>query len=130
FYASSHQAAPFYPGTGDAGERGVGNIVNVPLAAGAAGREFREAYDLVILPALRAFRPQFLLVSAGFDAHVKDPLANLRLTGEDYRWISRHLVEAADEFAEGRLVSLLEGGYDLEGLAEGVDAHVKALLRA
>lgn len=130
FYASTHQAPPFYPGTGEAGERGVGNIVNVPLAAGAGGREFREAYDAVILPALHAFRPEFLFISAGFDAHIKDPLANLMLTGEDYRWVSRHLMAVADLHARGRVVSLLEGGYDLEGLAEGVDAHVKALLRA
>ena len=129
FYASSHQA-PFYPGTGSVTETGVGNIVNVPLAAGAGSREFREAYDMVILPALNAFRPELLLISAGFDAHIKDPLANINLTGEDYRWITRRLMAVADLHARGRVVSLLEGGYDLEGLSEGVDAHVKALLQA
>lgn len=129
FYASSHQA-PFYPGTGEVTETGVGNIVNVPLAAGAGPKEFREAYDEVILPALSAFRPELLLISAGFDAHAKDPLANLNLTGSDYAWITRKLVYIADTHAKGRIVSALEGGYDLEGLADGVDAHVKALLHA
>tara|TARA_R110002095_G_scaffold211049_1_gene198790 strand:- start:7126 stop:8199 length:1074 start_codon:yes stop_codon:yes gene_type:complete len=129
FYASSHQA-PFYPGTGAASETGVGNIVNVPLPADAGSTEFRGAYDDVIFPALARFDPQILLVSAGFDAHEKDPLANLNLTGADYSWISEKLMAVADKHCEGRLVSVLEGGYDLEGLAEGVDAHVKALLRA
>ncbi|MDF2366784.1 histone deacetylase family protein [Sneathiella sp.] len=128
-YASSHQA-PFYPGTGDASETGVGNIVNVPLAAGSGSRAFREAYDNIILPALEAFRPELLIISAGFDAHEKDPLANLNLTGADYGWITKKLVALADRHAAGRVVSALEGGYDLEGLADGVDAHVKALLRA
>ncbi|MEX1035385.1 MAG: histone deacetylase family protein, partial [Sneathiella sp.] len=128
FYASSHQA-PFYPGTGAASETGVGNIVNVPLAAGSGSEAFREAYEEVILPALARFDPQLLLVSAGFDGHEKDPLANLNLTAADYGWISEKLMAIADKHCDGRLVSVLEGGYDLEGLAEGVDAHVKALLR-
>lgn len=128
FYASSHQA-PFYPGTGDASETGVGNIVNVPLSAGSGTRAFREAYDNIILPALEAFRPELLIISAGFDAHERDPLANLNLTGADYDWITRKLMAIADQYARGRVVSALEGGYDLEGLADGVNAHVKALLR-
>jgi acetoin utilization deacetylase AcuC-like enzyme len=128
FYASSHQA-PFYPGTGDASETGVGNIVNVPLAAGSGARSFREAYDMIILPALEAFRPELLIISAGFDAHERDPLANLNLTGADYDWVTRKLMAVADKHAEGRVVSALEGGYDLDGLADGVNAHVKALLR-
>ena len=128
FYASSHQA-PFYPGTGAASETGVGNIVNVPLPAGAGSAEFRAAYNDIILPALARFDPQLLLVSAGFDAHEKDPLANLNLDGADYGWISEKLMAVAEKHCGGRLVSVLEGGYDLEGLAEGVDAHVKALLR-
>lgn len=129
FYGSTHQA-PYYPGTGDAGEHGVGNIINVPLAAGTGSQVFRAAYDDIILPALDAFKPELLLVSAGFDAHEKDPLADFNLTNEDFSWISRKLLQIADIHASGRLVSVLEGGYDLEGLAEGVDAHVKALLRA
>jgi acetoin utilization deacetylase AcuC-like enzyme len=128
FYASSHQA-PFYPGTGDASETGAGNIVNVPLAAGSGSRAFREAYDNVILPALDTFRPELLIISAGFDAHERDPLANLNLTGKDFGWVTRKLMVIADRHASGRVVSALEGGYDLEGLADGVDAHVKALLR-
>ncbi|MZR32113.1 histone deacetylase family protein [Sneathiella litorea] len=128
FYASTHQAH-FYPGTGDASETGVGNIVNVPLVAGSGSRAFREAYDNVILPALEAFRPELIIISAGFDGHEKDPLANLNLTAADFGWITKKLVAIADSQSGGRIVSALEGGYDLEGLAEGVDAHVKALLR-
>jgi acetoin utilization deacetylase AcuC-like enzyme len=129
FYGSTHQAS-HYPGTGAAGERGVGNIFNVPLAAGAGSRQFRAAYTDIILPALEAFRPELLLVSAGFDAHEKDPLADINLTIEDFTWISRELMKVADTHAHGRLVSVLEGGYDLDALAEGADALVKALLRA
>ncbi|PHQ71130.1 MAG: acetoin utilization protein [Sneathiella sp.] len=129
FYGSTHQA-PFYPGTGGANETGVGNIVNVPLAAGDAGLQFKAAMEDLILPALENFSPELLLVSAGFDAHEKDPLANINLGNEDYAWISNELMRVADAHCQGRLVSILEGGYDLDGLSEGVDAHVKALLRA
>ncbi|MBO0333456.1 histone deacetylase family protein [Sneathiella sp. CAU 1612] len=128
FYASTHQA-PFYPGTGDASETGVGNIVNVPLAAGSGSRAFREAYDTVILPALEAFRPELVIISAGFDGHEKDPIGNHKLTGADYSWLTKKLMVLADKHASGRVVSALEGGYDLEGLADGSHAHVKALLR-
>lgn len=128
FYASSHQA-PFFPGTGDPSETGVGNIVNTPLAEGSGSRDFRAAYDNIILPALNAFHPELILISAGFDAHEKDPLANINLTASDFSWVTKKLMEVADKHAGGRIVSTLEGGYDLEGLAEGVDAHVKALLQ-
>ena len=126
FYASTHQA-PLYPGTGAAGERGVGNIVNVPLAAGAGAAEFRHAFEMHILPALTAWAPQLLLISAGFDAHRLDPLASLRLGAEDYAWVTAALAEVADRHAGGRIVSMLEGGYSLAALRESTIAHVNAL---
>ncbi len=128
-FASSHQY-PHYPGTGAAGETGVGNVVNAPLDPGTGGREFRAAVEGRILPALRAFAPEILLVSAGFDAHARDPLASLNLEEEDFEWATRRLMETADEFCGGRLVSTLEGGYDLEALAGSVQAHVGALMAA
>ena len=129
FYASTHQM-PLYPGTGAASETGLGNIVNVPLAPRSGSREFREAYSAVILPALDAFRPEFILVSAGFDAHRCDPLAELMLVEEDYLWITDRLVDRAGRHAEGRLVSSLEGGYDLEALAASAASHVRRLMAA
>lgn len=129
FYASTHQM-PLYPGTGAASETGLGNIVNVPLAPRSGSREFREAYSAVILPALDAFRPEFILVSAGFDAHRRDPLAELMLVEEDYLWITDRLVDRAGRHAEGRLVSSLEGGYDLEALAASAASHVRRLMAA
>lgn len=129
-YVSTHQW-PLYPGTGAAGERGVANnILNVPLPPGADGEDLRAAWQEEIAPALRAFAPQLLLVSAGFDAHRDDPLAELALTERDYFWITRALAEIADEVAGGRLVSALEGGYDLTALAASSAAHVRALLEA
>jgi len=128
FYGSTHQA-PYYPGTGSASETGVGNIFNVPLAAGDGWLKFKAAMQDIILPALEKFDPDLLLISAGFDAHEKDPLADINLTAEDYEWISLELIRIADKCCAGRIVSTLEGGYDLDGLSEGVDAHVKALLR-
>ncbi len=129
FFGSSHQS-PFYPGTGSAAERGVaGNIVNAPLAAGSGSREFREAWEGIILPALVEFDPEFLLISAGFDAHEADPLASLRLNEEDYVWITRKLMKIADDHCEGRIVSTLEGGYDLGALARSVAVHVKTLMQ-
>ncbi len=127
FYASSHQA-PFYPGTGAASEVGVGNIFNAPLAAGAGSAEFRNAFETVILPGLRDFDPDILLVSAGFDAHADDPLAQLRLTEDDYRWVTRELLAVAAECCESRVVSTLEGGYDLGALARSVKVHVRELM--
>ncbi len=126
-YASTHQA-PLYPGTGARDERGVGNIVNAPLPPGAGSREFRAAIDSVVLPALEAFAPQFVFVSAGFDAHRLDPLANLVLQTDDYAWVTACLVDLAERHAQGRLVSTLEGGYSLTALRECVAAHVGALL--
>lgn len=130
FFGSSHQS-PFYPGSGSAAERGVaGNIVNAPLAAYSGSREFREAWEGIILPALDEFRPEFLLISAGFDAHEDDPLAALRLHEEDYVWITRRLLKIADDHCGGRIVSTLEGGYDLAALARSAAVHVRTLMEA
>lgn len=126
FYASSHQM-PLYPGTGAKGETGVGNVVNTPLDPETDGADMREAYDDAILPALRRFSPDLILISAGFDAHRRDPLANLNWTGEDFGWLTGKLMDVADRCCEGRVISLLEGGYDLKGLAEGVTSHVAVL---
>ena len=126
-FVSSHQQ-PLYPGTGSADERGVGNIVNAPLSSGEGSYEFRELWNDALLPKLHAFKPQLVLVSAGFDAHQRDPLANLQLQTEDYAWITRQLVELARAHAGGRLVSTLEGGYDLQALAASASAHVSALM--
>jgi acetoin utilization deacetylase AcuC-like enzyme len=128
-YCSTHEM-PLYPGTGAIGERGEhDNIVNAPLAAGDGGDAFREAFETVILPRLRAFQPDILVISAGFDAHTRDPLANLNLVEADYAWVTKKLMEIADASAQGRIVSLLEGGYDLQGLSRSVAAHVTALMR-
>lgn len=126
-FASSHQF-PHYPGTGAPNESGVGNVFNAPLEAGAGSAEFRDAMEQQILPALRAFKPGFVFVSAGFDAHARDPLASLRFEEPDFEWATLKLREIADEFADGRLVSTLEGGYDLEALGNSVQAHVNALM--
>jgi acetoin utilization deacetylase AcuC-like enzyme len=129
-YCSTHQM-PLYPGTGGKDERGEhNNIVNAPLRSGDGGEQFREAVETVILPRLREFQPDFVLISAGFDAHHRDPLANLELTESDFAWVTLQLMELADKFAGGRIVSLLEGGYDLQGLAGSAAAHVNALMRA
>jgi acetoin utilization deacetylase AcuC-like enzyme len=127
FFASSHQY-PLYPGTGAADETGIGNVVNMPLPAGTSGTSFRRAYETRILPALDAFAPELVLVSAGFDAHRADPLAGLELEEPDYAWVTSRLLEAAQRHAQGRLVSILEGGYDLKALAGSAAAHVEALM--
>jgi acetoin utilization deacetylase AcuC-like enzyme len=127
FYGSSHQS-PLFPGTGHRDETGVGNIVNAELAANTDGAAMREAYDGSILPALEAFRPDFVLISAGFDADYRDPLAQLNWTPDDYAWLTGRLMEIAGRRCEGRIVSLLEGGYDRQGLSEGVASHVGALM--
>ena len=128
FYASSHQF-PCFPGTGEPDERGsADNIVNATLAPGATGAEFRWAWEHTILPALDTFAPELLIVSAGFDAHKADPLAQLRLETTDYSWITERLLEVARRHCSGRLASLLEGGYDLDALAACSAAHVRALL--
>jgi acetoin utilization deacetylase AcuC-like enzyme len=129
FFASSHQF-PFYPGTGAAGETGLGNVVNAPLPSGTGSAGFRRAYETRILPALDAFAPDLILVSAGFDAHRSDPLAGLELEEEDFSWITARLLEAAGRHAQGRLVSILEGGYDLKALAGSAAAHVETLMTA
>jgi acetoin utilization deacetylase AcuC-like enzyme len=129
FFASSHQY-PLYPGTGAADETGLGNVVNAPLAPGTNGLGFRRAFEAKILPALDAFAPELVLVSAGFDAHRADPLAGLELEESDFDWVTCRLLEAADRHAGGRLVSILEGGYDLRALAGSAAAHVEALMRA
>lgn len=128
FYGSSHQS-PFYPGTGAWQETGVaGNIVNIPLARGSGSVAFRAAMEKDMLPALREFEPELLIISAGFDAHQLDPLGGLQFTDDDYHWITRELMAIADETARGRVVSILEGGYSLDGLASGTAAHVRALM--
>ena len=127
FYASTHQY-PLYPGTGSAGETGVGNIVNVPLRPMSGSGQFRLALTQRILPALDAFRPEFVLVSAGFDAHRDDPLAQLMLGEADYTWVTERLLEIAYRHAKGRLVATLEGGYDLPALAASAAAHVRVLM--
>jgi acetoin utilization deacetylase AcuC-like enzyme len=128
-YCSTHEM-PLYPGTGAVGERGEHNtIVNAPLRAGDGGDAFREAVETAILPRLSQFRPDLIVISAGFDAHLRDPLANLNLVEADFAWVTRKLMEIADQCAQGRVVSVLEGGYDLEGLANSVAAHVAALMR-
>lgn len=129
FYASSHQM-PLYPGTGDPSERGVGNIVNVALEAGSNGATFVSAWQNVIIPALEDFAPDLLVISAGFDAHRRDPLANLAVATDDFARLTEVLCEAADRLCRGRVVSLLEGGYDLDALAASAAAHVRALMRA
>jgi len=126
-YLSSHQS-PLYPGTGAATEHGVGNIVNAPLPPRSGSAAFRAAWMHILLPALDAFRPELLLVSAGFDAHRLDPLAELNLEADDYAWLTRELCALADRHAQGRVVSLLEGGYDMDALRACSVAHVAALM--
>ena len=128
-YCSTHQM-PLYPGTGAVSERGAHNtIVNAPLRPGDGGDQFRAAFETVILPRLTDFRPDLVIISAGFDAHMRDPLANLNLLEPDFAWATQKLMEIADSAAGGRVVSVLEGGYDLDGLARSVAAHVTALMR-
>ena len=126
-YCSTHQY-PWYPGTGRATETGVGNIVNVPLPAGSGSLEFRQAMNDRILPALEAFKPELLLISAGFDAHRDDPLGDLNFVETDYAWATMQIMALADKHGHGRVVSMLEGGYDLDALARSVAAHVRALM--
>ena len=130
FYASTHQS-PLYPGTGDRSERGIyGNIVNVPLAPNSGSVDFREAMTGEILPALRSFGPDFILISAGFDAHVDDPLAGLRFTEDDFKWATDEIANIARDVCQSRIVSTLEGGYDLSALERCAAAHVRALIAA
>ena len=125
-YLSSHQW-PLYPESGMAAEIGVGNVVNAPLPPGSGGEAFRAAWTEQLLPALEMFAPQLLLISAGFDGHRLDPLADWRLEAEDYRWLSAQLTTSAVRHARGRIVSLLEGGYSLTALRECAVAHLLGL---
>ncbi|WP_428247918.1 histone deacetylase family protein [Ferrovibrio sp.] len=128
FYASTHQS-PLYPGTGHAHEHGIaGNILNLPLRPFAGSSEFRARVAEQLLPELRRFKPELLLISAGFDAHARDPLAQLNFTDDDYYWVTEQLLKIAADTAEGRVVSALEGGYDLRALASASAAHVRALM--
>lgn len=129
FFASSHQF-PCYPGTGAAHETGVGNILNVPLDPGADGAAFRAAWADHILPALDAFAPGLIIISAGFDAHAADPLAQLRVREADFAWLTEAICAAAERHCGGRVVSMLEGGYDLQALARSAVVHVRALMQA
>jgi len=128
FYASTHQQ-PLYPGTGLATEHGIArNILNLPLKPFAGSREFRAAVTESLLPALRAFQPELVLISAGFDAHARDPLAQLNLVDADYHWATEQMLLLARAQCGDRLVSTLEGGYDLNALASATAAHVRALM--
>jgi acetoin utilization deacetylase AcuC-like enzyme len=129
YFASTHQM-PLYPGTGAVRETGVGNIFNAPLRPGDGGEPFKEAFESRILPSLRNFSPDLVLISAGFDAHKDDPLANLQLTEPDFGWATAKIAEVADKHANGRLVSMLEGGYNLAALARSAALHVKVLMDA
>jgi len=128
-YASTHQM-PLYPGTGAASEAGLGNVVNAPLPPGAGSADFRAALETSILPALDAFRPEIIIISAGFDAHSRDPLGELELDEADFIWATEQLMHLAEKHARGRIVSILEGGYDLKALAACTAAHVETLMRA
>jgi acetoin utilization deacetylase AcuC-like enzyme len=129
FFASTHQM-PLYPGTGALSETGVGNIWNAPLRAGDGGDKFQQAFEERVLPALENFAPDLVLVSAGFDAHEADPLANLRLVEKDFMWATDRIVDVAERHCRGRVVSMLEGGYDLTALARSVGVHVRVLMEA
>ncbi len=129
-FIGSHQM-PLWPGSGGPAERGAhDNVLNLPLAPNTGGAEMRAAYSGQALSRLRAFKPELIIVSAGFDAHQDDPLAQLNWSVEDFRWITRELCRVADEVCEGRVVSTLEGGYDLQALANSAKAHVEELSEA
>ena len=129
FFASTHQM-PLFPGTGAVSETGVGNICNAPLRSGDDGERFRDAFESRIFPALKNFSPDMILVSAGFDAHEADPLASLRLVEADFLWVTEQLIAYAERQCDGRVVSMLEGGYDLTALARSVGVHVRAMMDA
>ncbi|MDJ0389031.1 histone deacetylase family protein [Roseomonas sp. E05] len=128
-FASTHQS-PCYPGTGEATERGVGNVFNAPLPPGATGEAFRAAWAERLLPAVQDFAPGLIVISAGFDAHARDPLAQLRLREPDFEWITAEICRLAERACGGRVVSTLEGGYDLDALAASAASHVRALMHA
>lgn len=128
FYGSTHQL-PLYPGTGHIHDHGYGVIVNVPLAAGSGSNAFRRAFERRILPELDGFKPDLIIISAGFDAHRLDPLADLNLETQDYYWVTKELMKIAKHHAKGRVISTLEGGYNLGILGECAKAHVSALMQ-
>ncbi len=128
-FCSSHQS-PLFPDTGSSQDTGVGNVLNVPLRAGTGSLAFREVWDRVVLPRVDAFAPELILISAGFDAHRADPMADLMLDTDDFRWVTRRICDLADLHCNGRVVSALEGGYDLEALGASVAAHVGVLEEA
>ena len=125
-FCSTHQS-PLYPGTGAAHEVGVDNVLNVPLPEGTGSKPFRDVMERVVLPRVDAFSPQLVIISAGFDAHMDDPLAGMNLTTEDFGWVTMRLCDVADQHCQGRVVSSLEGGYDLAALGASAAAHVKVL---
>ena len=128
-FCSTHQM-PLYPGSGAKDEKGTHNtIVNAPLSPNVGSDHFREAFKSRVLPALDDFRPDLIIISAGFDAHHRDPLAQINLTGEDFDWATGRVLELADRHAKNRVVSLLEGGYDLEGLAESAGMHILRMMK-
>ncbi|MFC3727312.1 histone deacetylase family protein [Neoaquamicrobium sediminum] len=127
-YCSTHQM-PLYPGTGAKDETGVGNIVNAPLTAGTGSDTFRDAFLSRVLPEIDRFQPDLIIISAGFDAHHRDPLAEINLDEDDFDWATGELMDKAGRWSDNRLVSLLEGGYDLHGLAFSVAAHVRRLMK-
>jgi acetoin utilization deacetylase AcuC-like enzyme len=126
-FVSSHQF-PLYPGTGHMEETGCGNILNLPLAAGDGSESFREAWNKLGLPAVHSFEPDLILVSAGFDAHERDPLAQLEVQDADYRWITEEICDLATDSCQGRVASILEGGYDMQALANASRSHVQGLI--
>jgi acetoin utilization deacetylase AcuC-like enzyme len=128
-YCSTHQM-PLFPGTGAVNETGEHDtIVNAPLRPGDGSDVFRAAFESRVLPRLRDFKPDLVIISAGFDAHMRDPLANINLVEADFAWATQKLMDIADQCADGRVVSLLEGGYDLQALGSSAAAHVTALMR-
>jgi len=129
YFASTHQM-PLFPGTGAVSERGVGNIFNAPLRDGDGGSAFKEAFESRILPSLHDFSPDMIFISAGFDAHQQDPLASLELVEADFSWVTERLAEFADRRCDGRIVSMLEGGYNLTALARSAAVHIHRLMQA
>jgi acetoin utilization deacetylase AcuC-like enzyme len=125
-YYSTHQY-PLYPGTGDTNEKGVGNIVNVPLQAGTNSSQYQLAFDEMIIKKLHDQKPDFLILSAGFDAHEKDPLASLELLENDFKLITQKLMSIADKYCDNRIISMLEGGYDIQALENSMITHIREL---
>ena len=125
-YASSHEF-PLFPGTGSENEKGVGNIFNAPLKTGTQSKEFIEIFEQKILTPINKFKPEIILISAGFDAHMRDPLANINLKSDDFYEITKRIVKLANIHSKGRVISFLEGGYDLLALSESIKQHLKAL---